>query len=532
MAARSDSPDGRRLAAAVLVHSNDSMSGIETEVKFSSTPAGLQQAQDWSGFGAGTPAEIQTLRSNYFDTPGRDLLRQGIVLRVRRSDHAAQVMTVKMPAKGRHGPFHRSESEVRIKGMTPRLDLFEPDVAADLLHITAGQVLELQFETRVKRHTRHLESNGAKIEVAFDEGMIVLPDGRNMPLCEIELELKSGPAGSLYNLAYAAADALPLTLDVVSKSEKGYRLKSGSAPDAVKAVAPELDGKQTLDQLVIAVLASTLMQFVSNWAPLLQSDSTESVHQLRVSLRRMRSALKIFRRKLPCPEFEASREDAKQIATALGKARNLDVMRDDAVRGPLSCATRPDGCDTLMTLSQHHRDDAYESARVLISSRRATLIVLRLQATLASHIWRAGARADVLSMPAHRFAVDALDWLHHRSMKRGTKLLQRSDAERHALRIALKDLRYGIEFFSSLFGHTGKVRNALRLLGILQDVLGANNDVVTAAQLLQEISKDGDPDVLRAAGFVAGWQARSIPSADDSLLRVWKEFKSMKPFWR
>ena len=534
MAARRGIPEACTAIAGAAAGPADFAAGIETEVKLATTAAGLVQALEWPPFAAGTGTGSRLLRSIYFDTANRDLLAQGIVLRIRTSDNADPVLTLKQPAHGRHGPFHRLESEVPAPGMTPMLALFGPDIAAELLGITGGQPLEAQFETRVTRQTRHITSGGAEIEAAFDNGVVVLPEVKELPLCEIELELKSGDAGSLYDLARAAVDALPLTLDVASKSQKGFQLKSGKPPSAEKSAALDLDRSAAFEQMMIRVLSSSTLQFISNWAPLHQTDEAEPIHQMRVSLRRMRTALKIFGHVLHFSEFGELRAEAKRLATALGKARALDAFRDNAKKAPLTSAVRAAGCEALMKRIEQHRKPAYAAARALIASKATTDFVLRIESILARHAWRDDSNItghDLLDETARSFAAATLERLRRRVLKRGRKLRKRSEEERHSLRIALKDLRYTMEFSAGLFGHSRRLQRWLSKVAVLQDVLGARNDAMSTAQLLQDLVAGAPAETVRAAGFVVGWEAHGLLHSEDELHAAWEDFKSLKPFW-
>lgn len=534
MIARCGKSGGQKSTGASRALPDGLPSGTETEVKFATTPEGFQQAFRSPQLGGGLAARSQTLRSIYFDTPERDLFSHGIVLRLRKSAGTPPVMTVKMPAVGHAGPFRRRETEVRAASMAPNFELFESRLARHLRRLTGEQPLEAQFETRVTRRTRQIDIEDAAIEIAFDEGKIVTTGGAQLAICEIELELKSGDVGHLYGLASRAAESLPLRLDIVSKSEKGFRLRSGESPLAVKAKVIDLKSSATFDQLIASVLAASLTQFAANWAPLLESDAAEPIHQLRVSLRRLRSALKIFGRRLNCGDFDALRAEAKRIATALGEARALDALHSDAAKGPMASPSRPVGCGALMARTLQRRASAHEQARELIKDTATTLFILQLQTMIARHGWREGlveSGGGLLSQPARDFAAGALDKLLARARKRGGKLLKRSDEERHALRIALKDLRYGIEFFAGLFGHARKVTDYLALLGTLQDILGAHNDAITSAKLLQDLSAGCEPEIVHAAGYVEGWQTRGRPMTEQSLGNAWKALKALKPFW-
>jgi CHAD domain-containing protein len=108
-----------------------------------------------------------------------------------------------------------------------------------------------------------------------------------------------------------------------------------------------------------------------------------------------------------------------------------------------------------------------------------------------------GAELLRLTEPAALFAAKALEWLHKCALKRGRKLLQKPLEERHRLRIALKNIRYTAEFFSSFFGGA---RPYIRAVSKLQEELGAFNDAASATQHLRDVEAEAGPQAAKAAG--------------------------------
>lgn len=283
-----------------------------------------------------------------------------------------------------------------------------------------------------------------------------------------------------------------------------------------------------------AVISNTLWHFVANWAALREAQDSDAVHQMRVALRRMRAALAMFKRALPCAEFDLLRGEAKVIASAFGPARECDVFRATAESGPLAHPDRPENCDTLLATIEERRMAGYDSARSRLEDRDTTLFVLKVESLLARRAWRnalSGPELAQLTAPAAEFARHTLDRLRNRALKRGRKQVELSDEARHELRIALKNLRYGAEFYRGLFGRRRDAQTYLRTVSRLQDLLGAHNDAVTAKQFLSGLPTTHDADAERASGFILGWQARGISLADAELGTAWKTFKQAKPFW-
>lgn len=504
----------------------------DIEVRFRTDRNGLKRAQASQIVASVSAPRTETVRSIYFDTASGDLQKNGIVLRIRSKGRGKPILGVKA-AQADESPFARGEVEVHAPDTQPDLTLFDEAAARELSALVGDRPLAAQFETTVKRRTILVERGRSQIEVAFDEGVIAVA-GQSLPLTEIELELRSGDEPALYDLAISLADELPLRLDIVSTGERGFQVMSGRTAVAVKATPIPFAPGATLDDAVQAVLSNTLQHFVANWAAIREAEDSNAIHQVRVALRRMRAALAMFKRALPCSEFDLLREEAKRIASALGPARDCDVFRETADNGPLARPDRPENCTTLLAAIEKRRIAAYADARSRLEERDTTLFVLKVQSLLARRAWRnalSGPELTQLTAPAAEFAQKILDRLRTRALKRGKDLAELSDEARHDLRIVLKNLRYGAEFYRGLFGRRRDVQTNLRTISVLQDLLGAHNDAVTAKQFLSGLATPHDAAAERASGFILGWQARGASLADAELGAAWKTFKRAKPFW-
>jgi len=503
----------------------------EVELKFTTDASGFAMALASQHLKASeSDARSRALTSVYFDTLAGDLKRHGMVLRVRRAGRCAPVMTLKWKLAEAQGPFARGEIEIPTRGLEPNLSLFDDTIAAKLKGLIEDRPLTAQFETRIKRRTRLLHVGASQIEVAFDDGVIVAGE-RSWPVTEIELELKLGEAFDLYELGGRLAEALPMKLDVTSKSARAFALASNETPASVKTSPLRFPPNAMLDDTVAVVLASTLNHFVLNWAALREGDHPESIHQMRVALRRLRAALAMFKRALPCAEFDVFRAEAKRIATALGPARECDAFHTLVQDGPMAHFGAKVNFGPLLRALDERRDAVYGEARTLIDAPETTVFVIRMHTFLARRGWRnslSGAELAQLTEPAEVFAADALERLHARAAKRGRKLATLPDEERHEVRIVLKNLRYAAEFFGGFFVNSKAVHTYVRSTAQLQDLLGAHNDAASAQGYL---SAAEDVDAARAAGIVTGWYGRAATLADAGLKDAWKAFKQAKHFW-
>jgi triphosphatase len=513
--------------AAQLPEIAEAAHPVEVEVKFRATPAVLADVFRSALFGA-LPEGPRELRSTYFETAEFDLHKAGIVLRVRSDGHKQPLMCVKFDVAQGSMLFHRHEVEAAVEGMDADVARFGKKIARKLTRLTGGRPLERKFDTLVTRQLRPAARGGSLIEAAFDEGLIQLPDGRQLPLCELELELKSGTPADLFALARQLAEQHKLRLDVTSKSEKGFALLRETAPSPVKAERLKLSRSSAGEAILPEILSNTIGHFTANWRALKESDDPESVHQLRVSLRRMRSAFKVFGRISKNGEMAELKDEAGRIASQFGRVRDLSVFRAALADGPLRAAGAESGVtvagfEAVEEESLRQHAEALAAARDLLDSHALTDFVLRVEGFALGR--------GPLPMPPRKAAAAMLQWLHARALKRGKGLAVQSAADRHRLRIALKDLRYGIAFLSGLFGRDPRAAQMEGAVAKLQGMLGARNDAAVAAVLAIGLGRMPGADGAAASGFIAGWMAHAATQDDAKLAATWKALRKQRVFW-
>lgn len=503
-------------------------SGGEVEVKLECPPDLLPSLFTLELLaGAIIRPRAQRLVATYFDTPGDALDRAGMSLRLRKAG-AKRVVTLKWVLR-ENSRFSRGEAEAPFLGDQPDVNVFGPEISKRVEETTRGETLAPRFETRVRRRTAELTLGASLVEIALDEGEIVAGEARRK-ISECELELKVGEPAALFGLA-ARLTRAGLRLNPESKSRRGFLLARREKPHEVRAVAPLFDAGASIEDVISAVIQNALTQFIENWPALLGGDHSESVHQMRVALRRLRAALALFERTFPGAGFKRFRNDAKLLANALGPARDQDVFIALVSEGPLAAFAPEPSFETLLSASSARRQDAYRSAKETICAPETSRFALELQAFVASKGWRntlGTQELPNLGRPARSLADEAIDKLHRRARKLGKDMLVAEPAQRHRLRITLKNLRYASEFFGSLYSPAG-VKKFTKVIGALQDALGAHNDAVSALKLVED---DAIPSELRATGIVLGWCAREIKSPEPYLRDHWQAFKEARCFWR
>lgn len=479
---------------------------VELKLEISNEDAGKFEA---SSLMASPPKKVRQI-STYFDTPDHDVVKVGFSLRIRRSGKK-RVQTIKADGASAAGLFIRSEWERAVENDTPALDYVTP--LPSLLGDRADHIAPA-FEVEIDRQSWNMVEGDATIELVLDRGEVVAGERRS-PVCEIELELKSGDPAALFAFARRIDAVAPIRLGVLSKSERGYRL-IGDAPARVTAEAVILAGDTTAAQAFGQIMRSCVRQFRLNETLFLANRNADALHQARVALRRLRSAFSIFKPMIGDAGLDL-RTELCWLASELGNARDLDVLLKRAERGPLH--------DRIAAI----REAAYDEMFEILSSARARLLIFDVTAWVAAADWSRTAGGEREGdRSARDFAARALDRYRRQVKRKGRNLASLDDDARHEVRKNAKKLRYAAEFYAGLFERKGEKRRHKRFVKALeavQDQLGTLNDLATAPEVLTRLDIAESPG---AAELVAhGKKARLIEAAADA----YEDFIDTKRFW-
>lgn len=160
--------------------------GEEIELKLRIDPDSVKRIRRSGWWRALGTASRKQLHAVYFDTPDRRLRDLDMVLRT-RSDGDTITQTIKMVNGS--DTMHRREWESFIPDTIPDPTLvIDSDIPHAFRRLTAAD-LQPVFNVDVQRESRELKSSDTRIEVSFDEGTVA-SSGQQVPVCEIELELK------------------------------------------------------------------------------------------------------------------------------------------------------------------------------------------------------------------------------------------------------------------------------------------------------------------------------------------------------
>ncbi|THD62155.1 CYTH and CHAD domain-containing protein [Phenylobacterium sp.] len=482
----------------------------EIELKFACRP------EDLAAVLAAAPAgddETRELISVYFDTPDLVLQRAGASLRVREYK-GRRVQTVK---RGRG--MVREEHEAPIEGLAP-----DPALEPLPSLLPRGADLRPAFNVRISRRQRTLRYRGARIEIALDQGEVSGGEQKS-PICEVELELKSGDPAALFALARELSAAAPLYLAFDSKAARGQALVAGEPAAARKTGQVTLSDGATVGAAFQAVARAALAQIAANAAVLRTAPAAEAVHQLRVGVRRVRSALSTFKPILDDDGLETLRADLKWLARSCDRARNLDVFADETLRPAEDGDAPPAGLPALRDCIDLARRAAWDQAAEACAAERFRALMIDATAWVETGDWRASPETQA---PIRPFARRALKRHLRKLQKLGRTARGGDDVARHHLRIEAKKLRYAAEALIDLFGEK-RAHRYLRHLKALQEALGTLNDLVTAEPLIAALALPSD--AAFAAGELVGRKAARKPDLIVQAARAAHRLEAADPFW-
>ncbi len=474
--------------------------------------------------------------SVYFDTPDHELRRQGLSLRVRKVGRA-YVQCVKQAYKRLGSIPVWIEWEGPVPSQEPAISAIQEKRLRRLIRRAGVEHLQPVFRTDVQRRSRKLRfDDGSTASLDIDVGEIVAGDVSES-ICEFELELESGAPELLFDLASGIGKVIPFRLATMSKASRGYALLSQDEPQPRKYVRPKLAKKHTVEQVLTQLVQHGLDHLRTNEAVVLTTDHTEGIHQMRVALRRLRAVLQLFKSSLPPDQYGWAVAEAKWLAAELSAAREWDVFAEEFV-SPVAWLNREDqGFDALVAAVGQAQQQSRQRARDAISTERYTEFLLRLSTWLSSQAWgdlSAKEQTTRLLDPISQHYTKFLQKRDRSVRKLGQDIVSLSEPALHELRLAVKRLRYAIDFFEGLYPKK-QAKAYRKYLASLQDELGYLNDVAAADTLLCALAdvtgKQAPKAWAYAGGVTVGWHRHAAINVRQSIAKDMAAFQRIKPFW-
>ena len=485
---------------------------------------------------------------DYWDTPGWHVFRAGWAYRW-RDRSGDKIMTLKS-CKLRDGIVQkRREVERRVRAFPQ--DGSHPLVAEHVADRSGGlRSGDLRVLFRVRTHRRLFDirlSDDALVQLGIDQTTITtdgpvkkLAPGR-MTFVELEMELKEGHEESLRQLAAETQQRFGFLAARLSKFERGLQTAGLSPPRASRMALPAStpfvqalreEEPAPADPAIHLAYGRLLEQFgemIAQEPRAWEGLDPEGVHKMRVATRRLRSALRAFKKVLPASIRSFNRE-FKWLAAALGGVRDLDVAMGNL---PHFLSEIPQGDAAHMDDYQQYLADQWQEERRRLLACLTSPRYGRLKRGFARSVERGPSVRTMETLGSITIGDDARLLIGKRYrgvLRRGREITSASrDESLHALRIQCKRLRYLLEFFRPAYG--GLLKAETRRLKKLQDVLGDFQDACVAGQLLRSYAeglpmRSSNRGQLIALGQLIGGQERRAAMCRADFARAWERFDS------
>lgn len=454
-------------------------------------------------------AHKQTYRLTnlYYDTPELALRERGIALRL-RAQGKFWLQSVKCAGKRAGGLSARPEWETPFGGHFDFAAIDDETVRAWLERPKIVNRIAPVFETHFQRSAWTFELlRGTRIELALDRGWIAA-GGQREAISEVEIELLEGDPAELFALAQALAERVPLMPAPLSKADRGYRLFGQIPATPFRAVPIPLAATATPAEAFRSIALACLDHLQRNHAGAIDSDDPEYIHQMRVAMRRLRAALRLFAPLLP-EGFAARLLPAlRELMGMLGAARDYDVLLAEIAAPVLHALPDEPRLAALVGAIAERRFAIRRDALQRLAAPHYGEVVLQTLATLHGLEGKVGSGGTAPETPNEpsslpEFARAQLRRLRKKTLKLAAQASVDAPETLHALRIGIKRLRYALEFFAPLAAKK-PMQGLLAHLTELQDALGQINDLANAGALLMDCAGD-DPRLREAVTLIGGW---------------------------
>jgi triphosphatase len=269
-----------------------------------------------------------------------------------------------------------------------------------------------------------------------------------------------------------------------------------------------------------------------------RAEGTEPLHQMRVAMRRLRSAIVLFRRAVACPELDEAVTRLKALGHALGPPRDWDVFIHGAGREVGRAFADDPAVQHLLAAAERRRRAGYGHLQRYLDSPDFRALGIALAALALGRPWQdhvpddpavAEKRAEWQHASLSDYAAHALGRRLDAVIAPGADLSGLPADALHDIRLQAKRLRYAAEFFSPLFPGR-ETRRFLRRMASVQERLGQLNDSTVAAGLMAELAR-GSSGRAYAIGVVRGYVAAKSSGGQHKLVRSWQRFLKLEPFW-
>jgi CHAD domain-containing protein len=434
--------------------------------------------------------ETRTLLARYYDTSDLRLAAHGVTLRHRRGGED-DGWHLKLPVDA------TARRELRDAADEAADEAAVPGRFAELVAAYArGEPLEQVATLETRRTAVRLRGDGGEVlaEIA-DDRVRGESGGRTRRWREIEVELAAGS---------------PEVLDAVGERLCAAGARPSRAPSklarllAIPRPAPPAAPRTAAD-VIVAYVAEQVATILA-YDPRVRLREYDSVHKMRVAVRRIRSLLRSGQRLLNTARTDPLEAELRWLADALGEVRDLEVLRE-------RFAQRLAGIDVavpawLVALGERQEAEERRLNRTLSGERYFALLDALEEFVAHPPETSRGTPSDLVAKAWRRMTRRHAEIESH----------DHPDEARHRTRKAAKRARYTAEAVSPVLGKPA--RKLAERAKRVQDTLGAYQDSVIARERLAALAADGaDPATV---DMLTGIEQEAADQALRDADRAWR----------
>ncbi|MDG3089091.1 inorganic triphosphatase [Vibrio hannami] len=386
----------------------------EIELKFFVSPDFVDKLREKIADTKILQNSCRDLGNTYFDTPDNWLRKHDIGLRIRRFDEVF-IQTVKTSGRVVAGLHQRPEYNAEHTCNEPELTLHPDDIWPEGKSLSDLQSeLTPIFSTNFTREQWLVGmADGSQVEVAFDLGVVVAGD-QEEPICEVELELKSGQTDALFTLARTISEDGGMRLGNLSKAARGYRLARGYTGDKVKSLRlVDTREKDSVETCFIKSMEHALSHWHYHEQIFIERPSLSALREISYAITFVRQVLTVFGGIVPRRASAILRQELKWLAQELEWLSIADYI-DDLCDDKGHALRKLDARKRLVQGLKEDREELpdREQTLMLLQSARYTGLLLDLSRWILARGWQPfldDKARDKMARPVRRFSEKQLD---------------------------------------------------------------------------------------------------------------------------
>jgi triphosphatase len=345
--------------------------------------------------------------------------------------------------------------------------------------------------------------------------------------------------------ALLIAGAEPLAVPLTSLAAEAIALATGRQAAPRHRGAPVLPGDplsvtgalmHILGHLIDVILANAPIAVTPNAGSAGAGSiggGPEAVHQMRVAVRRARSALSIFRAAVPDGVLNAISDGLKDLGTRLGPTRDWDVFVEETAPAIEQALANDERLERLIAAASRRRRECQKALAAYLGSAEFRLLGIELAWFAAAGFWHVVAEPvgdDAAQTPQlTEFADQVLQHRWKRLLSSGKRIEDLDIPSLHGVRLRAKRARYAAEMFAALHSDRASQR-FIRRLSVLQERLGVLNDGAVATHLLAELGGPAGRHAY-ATGIVVGFLAGRAAKIRPRIVRAFERFRRQPAYW-